>query len=625
MNATLRIYSLLLFLAISTSSFVFAQEFAPADPQLISLFPLQNEVRNAMNISGIWKFKKDSLNQGEHNDWEQGLSDTRSIAVPGSWNDQFTDSRDYLGYAWYEKDTYIPAAWKNERIFIRVGSANYMAKVWVNGQPVGMHEGGNLPFAFEITSLVTYDAANRISIQIENILKPDRVPVGGDAEGAVFSSFPKANFDFFPFAGLHRDVWIYSLSKESSIQDVRVVTGFSGSTGKMDVLVKKEGNVNFAKLIVSGNGNTIESNLEFSGDEGVATMEISQVRLWDTKDPFLYQVEVILGEEKQPIDNYTMETGIRTIAVNENEILLNGKPVFLKGFGKHEDFPIFGRGTANPVIIKDFALLKWTGANSFRTSHYPYDEEFMRMADREGFLVINEIPAVGLYFHGNPEHLQKRTELSKQYIRELIARDKNHPSVIMWCVANEPFPRDMSINNPQGREAEPQSIAALGAAIAEVRKNDSTRLAVLVGVMGGPTEWLELSDVMLINRYYGWYTHVGDLAAGLNILNMELDGLHKKFKKPIMVTEFGADTYPGMHSVQAEMFTEEFQVEFIKGYLDIADSKPFVTGMHVWAFSDFKTGQGIIRFGGINYKGVFTRDRQPKAAATYLRQRWSEK
>lgn len=103
-----------------------------------------------------------------------------------------------------------------------------------------------------------------------------------------------------------------------------------------------------------------------------------------------------LGEGKTPLDRYSLETGVRTIKVNDKKLLLNGKPTFLKGFGKHEDFPIFGRGTANPVIVKDFSLMKWTGANSFRTSRYPYDEEFMRMADREGFLVIDEIPAVGL-------------------------------------------------------------------------------------------------------------------------------------------------------------------------------------------------------------------------------------
>lgn len=618
-----RLFSFLILIFLTGMNQTAIGQFSSSDPSRIALFPQQNDTRNTFNLSGIWKFKIDSLAVGETENWQNGLVETRSIAVPGSWNDQFTDLRDYLETAWYEKETYVPSSWKNQRVFIRVGSANYFAKLWVNGKPVGQHEGGHLPFAFEISSLLNWDAENRITIQIENILKPTRVPTGGDVDGAVFSSFPKANFDFFPYAGLNRDVWLYTIPKESSIKDITVKTNFDSTSGLVEILVENEGNANSGKVIISGQGKNYESELKFTNNKATVKIEIPEVRLWSPDDPFLYEIQVILGDAKKKVDNYRLETGVRTIAVTETQILLNGNPIFLKGFGKHEDFPIFGRGTANPVIIKDFSLMKWAGANSFRTSHYPYDEEFMRMADREGFLIINEIPAVGLYFHGDAEQLRQRTELCKQYIEELITRDKNHPSVIMWCVANEPFPKGLSINDPAGRVAEPASFDAFKQMFDKVRNMDGTRLAVLVGVMGGPVEWLALSDIVMINRYYGWYTHIGDLQGAAKLLNMELDGLHKKLKKPIMITEFGADTYPGMHSDQPEMFTEEYQTEFIKTYLDVADTKDYIVGMHVWAFSDFKTGQGIIRFGGINYKGVFTRDRKPKAAAYYLRSRWA--
>jgi beta-glucuronidase len=142
--------------------------------------------------------------------------------------------------------------------------------------------------------------------------------------------------------------------------------------------------------------------------------------------------------------------------------------------------------------------------------------------------------------------------------------------------------------------------------------------------MGGPSDWLGLADVVCINRYYGWYTNLGDIKAGASMLSAELNHLHRKLQKPIVITEFGADAYPGTHADQAEMFTEEYQTEFIKAYLDVADTKDFIAGMHAWAFSDFKTGQGIIRFNGMNYKGVFTRDRRPKMAAHYLRSRWTK-
>lgn len=603
-----------------------AQDFKVAETKDIALFPQQNEFRNKENLSGIWKFQKDSLEVGEVQNWQNGLPDTRSIAVPGSWNDQFTDSRDYLGTAWYEKEIFIPGSWKGQKIYVRIGSANYASKVYLNGKPVGAHEGGNLPFAFDISAFINWGVANRITIQLENILKPTRVPTGGGvAAGGMFNSYPKANFDFFPYAGLQRDVLLYSVQSVANIKDLTVVTGFENTTGSVNVKVETEGKATKGKVTISGNNKVYESDFILNGNTANVLVKIPEVRLWSTEDPFLYKVSVSISDASRDIDTYQLETGVRTISTNDKQILLNGKPVFLKGFGKHEDFPIFGRGTANPVIIKDYSLLKWVGANSYRTSHYPYDEEYMNMADREGILIINEIPAVGLYFHGDKEELKLRQIACKKYIEELITRDKNHPAVIMWSVANEPTPEGMNLSPKDVKKADPQSTILFKELFDLVKKLDPTRLKTLVGVMGGPIEWLELSDVVCINRYWGWYTNQGDIKTGAKMLSDELDDLYSKLKKPIVVTEFGADTFPGMHADQAEMFTEEYQVQFIKAYLDVADTKDFVAGMHVWAFADFKTGQSVIRFGGINYKGVFTRDRKPKMAAHYLRERWTKK
>jgi len=602
-----------------------AQDFKVAETKDIALFPQQNEFRNKENISGIWKFQKDSLEVGEVQNWQNGLTNTRSIAVPGSWNDQFTDSRDYLGTAWYEKEIFIPSSWKGQKIYVRIGSANYASKVYLNGKPVGSHDGGNLPFAFDISAFVNWGVANRITIQLENILKPIRVPTGGGvANGSMFNSNPKANFDFFPYAGLQRDVLLYSVQQDANIKDLTLVTGFENTTGSVNVKVETEGKAIKGKVTISGNNKVYESEFILNGNTANVLVKIPEVRLWSTEDPFLYKVSVSISDENRVIDTYELETGVRTISTNDKQILLNGKPVFLKGFGKHEDFPIFGRGTANPVIIKDYSLLKWVGANSYRTSHYPYDEEYMNMADREGILIINEIPAVGLYFHGDKEELKLRQIACKKYIEELITRDKNHPAVIMWSVANEPTPEGMSLSPKDVKKADPQSTILFKELFDLVKKLDPTRLKTLVGVMGGPLEWLALSDVVCINRYWGWYTNQGDIKTGAKMLSDELDDLYSKLKKPIVITEFGADTFPGMHADQAEMFTEEYQVQFIKAYLDVADTKDFVSGMHVWAFADFKTGQSVIRFGGINYKGVFTRDRKPKMAAHYLRERWTK-
>lgn len=618
-NALHTLYTSLLALLLCSS--LSGQSFPLANSKDIALFPQQNAARNALDLSGVWQFQKDSLGVGEQQQWFLGLPAPRSIAVPGSWNEQFTDSRDYLGLAWYETRAFVPAAWRGQQLYLRVGSANYLAKVWVNGKAVGMHAGGHLPFAFDISSYVTFGAANRITISIENELKPSRVPTGGAVAGGFFQSYPRANFDFFPYAGLNRAVWLYTTPAQASIKDITVVTTFEGSQGVVKVRVEKAGTATTGRLLLQGQGRQYALPLRFSGNTAEASLTVPDVRLWSTEDPFLYSLTVSIGNERSTIDEYELPVGVRTISTTDKQILLNGKPVFFKGFGKHEDFPIFGRGLALPVLVKDYALLKWVGANSYRTSHYPYDEEYMRMADREGILIINEIPAVGLFFHGDTLELAQRQQMCLQYIDELVTRDKNHPSVVIWSVANEPMPEQMNLSTDV-KPADPRSVQLFSDMFRRVKALDPTRLTTLVGVMGGPVEWLALSDVVCINRYWGWYTNQGDIATGADMLSRELDDLYRRLQRPIIVSEFGADTYPGMHAEQPEMFTEEYQTAFIKAYLDVADTKDFVAGMHIWAFADFKTGQGVIRFGGINYKGVFTRDRKPKMAAHFLRSRW---
>ena len=185
------------------------------------------------------------------------------------------------------------------------------------------------------------------------------------------------------------------------------------------------------------------SSLTFKSGRAGVSISVPQARFWSPEDPYLYDLSVTLADNGRVVDRYILEIGIRTVEVNGNQILLNGEPIFLKGFGRHEDFYVHGKGLNIPLIVKDYDLLKWVGANSYRTSHYPYSEEEMHMADREGILIIDEIPAVSLQFDDGPENINIRLEQCKNQLRDLIERDKNHPSVIMWSVANEPMPPDM--------------------------------------------------------------------------------------------------------------------------------------------------------------------------------------
>ncbi|MBK9940125.1 MAG: beta-glucuronidase [Kouleothrix sp.] len=586
------------------------------------LYPIQNDRRNTLDLSGIWDFRIDPDEAGEREGWFNGLHGARPIAVPGSWNEQYEDLFNYLDLAWYVKRTYVPASWRGQRIFIRVGSACYYGTIYVNGVKVGEHAGGHLPFAFEITSLVQWGAENTIAISVENQLKPTRVPSGNmNTALGPFASFPRTTYDFFPFAGIHRPVVLYSVP-QVSIDDLTVVTELDGAAGLVRVSVRLNTPAPSAGTLTlsDGVGHSIQAQLAFQDGQAEATLRVPQARLWSDKDPYLYDLTVATEQ-----DRYTLKVGIRTIAVQGGQILLNGRPVQLNGYGRHEDFIASGKGLNQPLMVKDYALMRWTGANSYRTSHYPYSEEEMQLADREGFLIIDEIPAVSLQFESE-ENAAERLRMCLQQLDELVARDKNHPSVVMWCVANEPMPASLNLSSLGAAPADDPSVARgkqfLETLLAHTRALDSSRLVTLVTVMGGPEAWMEQADVICMNRYWGWYVLGGQLGEARAALERELDRVWATFKRPVIMTEFGADTMAGMHGHPNVMWTEEYQADYMRMHLEVAAARDYIAGMQVWNFADFAAVQSIMRVGGLNMKGIFTRTRQPKLAAQVLREFW---
>ncbi|HIU68145.1 MAG TPA: beta-glucuronidase, partial [Candidatus Caccomorpha excrementavium] len=361
---------------------------------------------------------------------------------------------------------------------------------------------------------------------------------------------------------------------------------------------------------------------ESTGEQGV--MVIPDVTLWEPLKPYLYEVKVTFGE-----DIYTLPYGIRTVRVDGTRFLINEKPFYFKGYGKHEDTFPAGRGMNLPMNTKDLSILKWQGANSFRTSHYPYSEEMMRLCDEEGIVVIDETAAVGinLTFGGganfggekvstfDPEHGVQTFSHHKEVIRDLIARDKNHACVVMWSIANEP---DSAAEGAYeyfkplfdlARELDPQRrpVTLVSVQMADGPKKDCSA---------------RLSDVICLNRYYGWYYGGPDLEGPKQALRAELKEWGR-LGKPVLFTEYGADTVMGFHDTTPVMYTEEYQVEYYKMNNQVFDEYDFVVGEQAWNFADFATSQSLLRVQG-NKKGLFTRDRKPKLAAHYFRERWKK-
>jgi beta-glucuronidase len=438
-----------------------------------------------------------------------------------------------------------------------------------------------------------------------------------------FASFPRTTFDFFPFAGIHRPVVLYSLPP-IHIEDLTVVTDIDDGNGIVSVTARLNEPVSAqGSAVLVGGPEPLHARLVFEQGVATATLHVPAARLWSDTDPFLYELTVTTET-----DRYSLPVGIRTVAVDGGKILLNGHPVALNGFGRHEDFIASGKGLNLPLLVKDYQLMRWTGANSYRTSHYPYSEEEMQLADRQGFLIIDETPAVSLQFE-NDENAAVRLRTCLQQLDELIARDKNHPSVLMWCVANEPMPSSLNLGSPAGSANGDPSVARgqqfLDTLLRRARELDPSRLVTLVTVMGGPRDWMRECDVICMNRYWGWYVQGGELDQALASLEHELDQVWDQWRKPIIMTEFGADTLPGLHGQVPVMWTEEYQADYIRGHLEVAGRKDYVAGMQVWNFADFAAVQSIMRVGGLNRKGVFTRTRTPKLAAHVLREFWLQR
>ena len=591
------------------------------------LYPEQNEARLKLSLDGTWALALGSCAETQF-DPAKPLPDAQPIAVPASYNDQndqTTALRRHYGWVWYQRKVTLPAFCAGQRVVLRFGSVTHTAKVWLNGQLIAQHKGGFTPFEADVTALLQPGETALLTVACDNRVNHSTLPVGNEdgqlaffgsdnagipsVEAAKRAAAPqnRPNFDFFNYAGIHRPVWLYTTPKEY-IEDVTVVPAVDGT---VQDAVKTTGSAPVRVTVLDADGNAVAS-----AESAEGTITIPEVHLWEPRPgtPYLYTLHITCGA-----DVYDQTFGVRSIEVRGTQVLLNGKPLYFKGFCKHEDFTAHGRGFDPVLNVKDVNLIHWANANAVRTSHYPYAEEFYDLCDREGILVMDETPAVGIGGGAavNPYKEYPLAEHHRQVLAEMIHRDKNHPCVVLWSLGNEPdlehFPQDAyDYWHPLyelAHQLDPQDRPVTMVCC----QNDYTK-DITTRTM----------DVVCINRYYGWYNLSGDLDNAAYAFKKELD-FWETIDKPLILSEYGADTVAGMHGFAPEMFTEEFQVEYYRTINGCLDERRFVVGEWPWNFADFSTQQGPMRVGSCNRKGLFTRERTPKLAAHYFRDRWGKK
>ncbi len=586
------------------------------------LYPQLNRCRTVIDLSGFWEFTPD-----DNEDNRNGFQPLAVVGIPGSWNEQLAelDLMNHVGKIWFQKRFFIPCTLANSRLQLRFGSVDFHARVWLNGKPVGEHSSGFLPFEFDICDHILPDQEQLLVVCVDNRLSHDTIPQGVTAEDyhsfhlQRHQTFPPTVFDFFAYGGIHRPVKLTALH-QIHIQSINLESRIKGADGHIRFqgdVSHDEGGITIKASLWDGHVAKTIIEQKVAGSKFQGEIQVKQARFWSDKDPHLYQLHFQLFDHAILVDEYHLPVGIREVKVDDKNLLLNNQPIFLRGFGKHEDFAVLGKGFSPALIAKDFQLLKWIGANSFRTSHYPYAEEVLQLADQMGFLVIAEVPAVSLNFRFATEQtLENHTSV----IKKMIERDRNHPSVIAWSLGNEPGIWGEEEARSEKADRYWQQIFAFA------RKLDPGRPLTL------PTfpRWKDQDlvyrycDFISINRYWGWYEVPAEIDKAGAILKSELEKLYATYHKPILVSEFGADAIEGMHATYPQLFTEEYQTDLIKKYFEVIESLPYTIGEHIWNFADFRTAQHFRRV-VLNKKGVFNRQREPKAAAFAIRNHWKAK
>lgn len=510
-----------------------------------------------------------------------------ALWVPGDWNSQDDKLFYYEGTIWYRR-LFEYQAKPGNRVFVHFGAVNYEADVYLNGHKLGKHTGGFTPFHFEITGLLKA-GKNSLIVKVDNKRKREGVPT--------------LNTDWFNYGGITRDVSIVELP-ETFIGDYfiqlqkgnnRLIAGhviLNGSKKDQPVTIE------IPELQVKATFQTNEMG------KCVFQIPVKKITLWSPENPKLYAVTISTNGE-----SVTEKIGFRTIAVQGTEILLNGKPVFLRGISIHEENPMRG---GRAYSIEDARLLlgwaKELGCNYVRLAHYPHSEYMARIADEMGILVWEEIPVYWTILWDNPATFQN----AKNQLTELINRDKNRSSVIIWSMANE-TPVSESRNN------------FLKNLTDQARMLDSTRLiSAAMEVHRNPEKpydrivedpFAAYTDIVNFNQYVGWYD---GLPPDCDKVNWIIS-----YNKPVMISEFGADALQGLHGDALTRWTEEYQEDLYRRTLAMLSKIPQFRGVSPWILCDFRSPRRHLPViqDGWNRKGLIGQN-GTKKKAFYVLQRF---
>ncbi|PTR01447.1 beta-glucuronidase [Mucilaginibacter yixingensis] len=588
---------------------------ASAQDSLISNVP----ARKALSLNGKWQYIVDPYETGfydyrykelkaDNGDayWntdvpanktekkEHGYNDKYSLNVPGDWNHQKPEFVYYEGTIWYKKAFDYNKASANNRFFIWFGAVNYRADVYLNGKKLGMHKGGFTPFNFEVPASLLKEKGNFLVVKVDNKRYADEVPT--------------LNTDWWNYGGITREVKLLELP-QNFIQDF-VIQLKKPDPGKAPLATPDvDGWIRLNKAPAAGEQLTVEiPELKFkkqiaaTGSITPVKFRLPKMQLWSPENPKRYQVIISSSADKTED-----KIGFRTVEAFGKQVLLNGKPIFMRGICIHGEMA----GDVRRAVGYDDArkLLnqaKELHCNMVRLAHYPHDEAMTRTADSLGVLVWSEIPVYWTIDFGNPAVLAK----AKAQLHEMINRDHNRASIIIWSVGNETPISQTRTDFMHSLITEAKSLdqTRMVSAALEVNYGALKDVNVVDDPLG------QFVDLVAFNEYLGWYGGLPDKCRTTN--------WSTPYNKPLFISETGAEALAGFHADSLTRFSEEFQEWYFKEQTAMFKRMPdnFV-GVSPWVMVDFRSPKrnNPLYQEGWNRKGLYGEKGEKKKAFFVLR------
>ena len=599
------------------------------------------EQRLMRSLDGVWKFcpafeelqfnhafLQDGLatkrtyaaaEQDEYYGWiEPDFNDEAwwDISVPSSWNQAFPDMWSYEGFGWYRKTIEIPESWRGKRVVFVSDGANYRTVLFVNGEKVGVHEGGYVAFSFPIHEQLRFGESNTIAVVVDNLSLIDRCPT--------------ERHDWWNHGGLYRSVRL-EVTDRVFVDDAVVVTSATSNppSVRVSAQIRSEDDAGqefrLTAQLTGSDGVLSASVFEtFSLKDRRARVElvlpVENALLWSPHQPNLYDLRLDICEEEtgRGRDSWSCRVGIRSIEVDGARLLVNGDPFIVQGINRYENYADTGMTPNDSALRRDIHLLKQMGANAVRC-HYPNSPGTYDLYDEAGLFSVCEVP---LYQWGRPGHSRKNLEAAKVQLEEMVRSLRNHPSVLMWSVSNETRTRPREEGEEHKKLSE--MVVAGNLELLEMAHSlDPTRPAIEPSNRWPDDPVFEKTGVLAPNVYIGARTpHIESLPMMMDSMHERMNSLREMHPgKPILVSEFGqwslrgfmTDYFPG----------EGYQAELLRQYWEAFLKEPNFIGGFIWCFADSDVHRKYTRIYEMRCAyGLYDIQRSPKQSARVMRELW---